>query len=293
MNFDQLKTLQTVVTSGSINEAARLLFKTQPAVSMSIKRLESDVGFEIFDRTGYRLELTEKGQIYYQKSLQILAQVKQLSSLSESYSKGEEHEVKIALEGASNITEIIKKIVPVQRQFPSTELHIQGAQILKALKLLADEQVDLAITPWTITFEAEGDFESKPLAPLSFELCIHKGLLAEFNIEKPEQITADVLRNIPQLTPTKLAFNMDKTSIGKHISHSIIKIDDLSCLLASLHAQLGWGPIPDIAWSKEMEQNLVRFKLPEINTEFNAEIRIVKNRSKVLGPAAQAIWDAM
>lgn len=293
MNFEQLKTLQAVVTSGSINEAANLLFKTQPAVSMAIKRLESDVGFNIFDRSGYRLELTAKGKIYYQKSKQILAQVNQLNSLSESYTRGEEHEVKIAFESTANINEIINMIVPVQRQFPNTELHLQGAQMLNALKLLADQQVDLAITPWTISFESEGDFESKTLGLLNFQLCIHKDLLKPFNINKPEQITEKVLRQIPQLTPIKLAFNMDKTSLAKQLSNSIVKIDELSCFIAALNAQLGWGPITDLAWTKEMEKNLIRFKLPEMSSEINAEIRIVKNRAKLLGPAAQAFWDVM
>jgi len=286
MNFEQLRTLQAVVTSGSINEAATLLYKTQPAVSMAIKRLESDVGFNIFDRSGYRLELTAKGKIYYQKSKQILAQVSQLNSLSESYTRGEEHEVKIAFESTANINEIIKKIVPIQRKFPNTELHLQGAQMLNALKLLAEQQVELAITPWNITFESAGDFESKSLGPLNFQLCIHKNLLKPFNISKPEQITAKILRQIPQLTPIKLAFDMDKTSLAKQLSNSIVKI-------ASLNGQLGWGPITDFSWTSEMEENLIRFKLPEMNSEINAEIRIVKNRTKILGPTAQAIWDVM
>lgn len=293
MNFELLKTLQTVVTSGSISEAANLLCKTQPAVSMSIKRLESEVGFELFDRTGYRLELTDKGKIYYQRSKQILAQVSQLNSLSESYTRGEEHEVKIALEGTADIDAVMTKLVPVQQRFPNTELHIQGVQILKALELLTEQRVELAITPWTISFEAEGDFESKFLSPLDFQLCIHKDLLKKFNIDKPEQITAKALTQIPQLTPMKLAYNMDKTSLAKQISNSLIKIDDLSCLVAALNAQLGWGPMPNRTWTKEMEKNLFRFSLPDMNSKINAEIRVVKNRTKILGPAAQAIWDAL
>jgi DNA-binding transcriptional LysR family regulator len=293
MNFEQLKTLQAVVTSGSINEAAGLLYKTQPAVSMAIKRLESDVGFNIFDRSGYRLELTAKGKIYYQKSKQILAQVNQLNSLSESYTRGEEHEVKIAFEGTANISQVMEKLVVVQKQFPNTELHLQGAQMLNALKSLADEQVDLAITPWNVTFERAGDFESKILGPLNFQLCIHKELLKPFNIDKPEQITAQIVSQIPQVTPIKLAFDMDKTSLAKQLSNTIVKIDDISCFIAALNAQLGWGPITDAAWTSEMEKNLIRFKLPEMSSEINADIRIVKNRTKILGPTAQAIWDVM
>jgi DNA-binding transcriptional LysR family regulator len=293
MNFELLKTLQAVVTSGSISEAANLLYKTQPAVSMSIKRLESDVGFELFDRSGYRLELTAKGKIYYQKTKQILAQVNQLNSLSESYTRGEEHEVKIAFESTADVNDMMRKIVPIQRQFPNTELHLQGVQMLNALKLLTEKKVDLAVTPWTITFESVGDFDSKIVAPLNFKLCIHKDLLKPFNIDKADQITVEVLRQITQLTPIKLPFNMDKTSLSKQISNSIVKIDDISCFLAALNAQLGWGPITDSAWTSEMEQNLIRFKLPEISSEVNAEIRIVKNRAKVLGPAAQAIWDSL
>jgi len=293
MNFEQLKTLQAVVTSGSVTVAAEMLHKTKPAISMSIKRLESDAGFEIFDRSTYRLELTAKGKIYYQKAKQILAQVSQLNGLSESYTKNEEYAVRIALDSATHLDEIFKKIVPIQKKFPNTQLHFQSVKMLHTLTLLTNQEVDLAITPWTVTFETVGSFDSKLLGPLKFTLCIHKDLLKPFNIDKAEQISIEVLRQIPQLTPMPLPFSMDKISLAKELSNSIIKTDDMSFFVAALNAQLGWGPITDAVWDSTMEENLIRFTIPEISSEINVDYRLVKNKSKVLGPAAQAIWDSL
>lgn len=293
MNLDQLITLNTVVKAGSISEAASLLFKTQPAVSMSLKKLEQDIGFELFDRSGYRLELTDKGKIYHQKSKHILTQMEQLKSLSDSFTKGEEHQVKIAIENTANLSNTLHKLKPVQVHFPNTELIIRGGNMLSSLRFLHDEQVDLAITPWLITFESEGNFESKTIDNFSFLLCGHKELFEPFGVNHGSQITQDMLMKIPQLTPRELAINIDLSAISPQISRSMIKFDDIHCFLAALQAKLGWGPVTDSAWTDEMEQTLYRFNLNNESSSLLGEIRIVKNKKAILGPAAQMIWDMM
>ncbi|MBA98804.1 MAG: LysR family transcriptional regulator, partial [Roseobacter sp.] len=65
MKLDQLKVLRAVVESGTIKSAAESLNRTQPAVSQSLKALEFQTGTELFDRSGYRLELTPVGRRVY------------------------------------------------------------------------------------------------------------------------------------------------------------------------------------------------------------------------------------
>lgn len=293
MNFEQLKTLHAVVESGSINEAAKLLFKTQPAVSMTLKRLEQDVGFELFNRQGYRLELTPKGKIFFDKSKIIMAQMTQLKSLSESFTRGDEHEVKIAIEDTANLKHVLQILKPVQRQFPDTQLNINCVHMLNSLTELNKENVDLAITPWLVTFESIGDFESKRIGDLNFWYCMHNELAAQHGIFSECDVTPEKLNAIPQITPAELTLDLENTNIMKKISRSIIKIDEMRCFLAALDTQLGWGPITEAAWSAEMAQNYVRFNLDMHENMASSEIRIVKNRSKILGPCAQKIWDSM
>ena len=55
MNLKQLNALREVMLTGSVSEAARNLYRTQPAVSAMIASLENEVGFELFARRGGRL----------------------------------------------------------------------------------------------------------------------------------------------------------------------------------------------------------------------------------------------
>ena len=293
MNLEQLKTLHQVVECGSISEAAVRLYKTQPAISMTLKRLEQEIGFPLFDRSGYRLKLTPKGKIYVEKSRSILSQMAQLHSLSESFTRGEEHEVKIAIEDTANLQQILPQLVPIQTRFPDTWLNLNCVHMLNALAVLRNEQADLAITPWLVTFESEGDFESKRIGALNFWFCIHKELAAKHGIYTASDITLEKLNGIPQITPSELALNVEKTNIMRKIGRSIIKIDEIRCFLAALESQLGWGPVADTAWTEAMAEQFISFNIDQQSTMAQSEIRIVKNRSHILGPCAHAIWESL
>ncbi|MFC7051804.1 LysR substrate-binding domain-containing protein [Hansschlegelia quercus] len=62
LDVDQLRTLIAVVDTGSFTRAAEIVFKTQSAVSMQMKRLEERVGRQVFARDGRGVKLTEDGE---------------------------------------------------------------------------------------------------------------------------------------------------------------------------------------------------------------------------------------
>ncbi|MGM0878862.1 MAG: LysR family transcriptional regulator [Bacillota bacterium] len=65
MNIDSLKTFCLVVDEGSISQAARLSFVSQPAVTRQIRQLENLYGTLLFDRTEGKLIVTETGKMLY------------------------------------------------------------------------------------------------------------------------------------------------------------------------------------------------------------------------------------
>lgn len=62
MNVQQLRTFIDVAEHGSFSEAARLLGISQPAVTMQIQALETDLGATLLDRRYRKIELTEAGR---------------------------------------------------------------------------------------------------------------------------------------------------------------------------------------------------------------------------------------
>lgn len=84
MNISQLKTFVAVVDHRSFSEAARALGISQPAATMHVQSLESDVGAMLFDRGYRKIGLTEAGEALIPYARRILAEVDEARHTIES-----------------------------------------------------------------------------------------------------------------------------------------------------------------------------------------------------------------
>ena len=75
MNLKQLSAFREVMLTGSVSEAARNLYRTQPAVSSMISSLEQDVGFELFSRRGGRLHPVPEAHYLFEEANAILGRL--------------------------------------------------------------------------------------------------------------------------------------------------------------------------------------------------------------------------
>jgi DNA-binding transcriptional LysR family regulator len=62
LDLDQLRTFVAIAETGSFTRAADVVYKTQSAVSMQMRRLEERIGKPIFARDGRNSRLTEEGE---------------------------------------------------------------------------------------------------------------------------------------------------------------------------------------------------------------------------------------
>ncbi|WP_058485387.1 LysR family transcriptional regulator [Defluviitalea phaphyphila] len=74
MTLQQLRYVIKVVECGSITEAAKQLFITQPSLSNAIKELEREFNIEIFNRTTKGISLTTDGSEFLSYARQIIEQ---------------------------------------------------------------------------------------------------------------------------------------------------------------------------------------------------------------------------
>lgn len=72
LDLKQLKYFIVCAETGSISEAARLLYTTQPSVSKAIKALENDMGIVLFDRMPRGIVLTAQGREAYRYACRIV-----------------------------------------------------------------------------------------------------------------------------------------------------------------------------------------------------------------------------
>ncbi len=61
MTLQQMKYIIAIVQYGSITEASKRLFITQPSLSNAVKDIETETGIEIFQRSVKGITLTSDG----------------------------------------------------------------------------------------------------------------------------------------------------------------------------------------------------------------------------------------
>ncbi|MBA2731960.1 MAG: LysR family transcriptional regulator [Acidobacteria bacterium] len=72
MDINQLEVLIAVATERGFSRAADKLYRTQPAVSQAIRRLEEEIGESLFDRSSKDGTLTASGQVLLKYAQQII-----------------------------------------------------------------------------------------------------------------------------------------------------------------------------------------------------------------------------
>ena len=80
MTLTQCKYAVTVAKAGSMNEAARLLFISQPSLSAAIRELEDETGTELFLRTNRGIALTPEGEEFIGYARMLLEQYQLMES---------------------------------------------------------------------------------------------------------------------------------------------------------------------------------------------------------------------
>ena len=131
----EMKYIYTVYQCGSFSKAAEKLFLTQPALSISVQKVEHEVGMPLFNRDKKPLELTEAGMIYIQKIEQIqhleqelAMQLNDLTDLKTGHLHSKNprlhtDEVLIALSICAATDETVKEAIDQLQNLAGTEFH--------------------------------------------------------------------------------------------------------------------------------------------------------------------------
>lgn len=129
MRIQQLEYLEKIVEAGSINEAAKRLFLTQPSLSNAVKELENEMGIQIFQRSSGGISLTAEGREFMTYSKQILDQV---NLMNERYKNGQQRKQSFSVSAqhyafvVHAFIELIKSVNASEYQFTLRETETQN-----------------------------------------------------------------------------------------------------------------------------------------------------------------------
>ena len=143
INYELYKIFYMVASSGSITKAAGELYISQPAVSQSIKQLETQIGGRLFKRTSKGMELTYEGKMIYhyikQANELIGTAEKKFSQLKElTYG-----EIKIGASDTITKHYLLKFIKDFIGKFPDISVKITNRTTGETINLLKAGKVDI------------------------------------------------------------------------------------------------------------------------------------------------------
>lgn len=144
MELYPLKVFLTVATERSFSRAGEKLLRTQPAISIAIQRLESDLKEKLIDRSGRELLLTDAGRVV----LEYARRFQQLESdLENSLRELQDNYAGRLTIGANESTSLylINHIQRYRRLFPKIKVQVRRTLSSKIPSQLLDGELELGV----------------------------------------------------------------------------------------------------------------------------------------------------
>lgn len=207
-----LSIIHEVEKQGSLTAAARVLHVTQPALSHSMKKLEQQLGTDIWLREGRSLRLTQAGQYLLAIANRVLPQLKLAEERLQQFAQGERGSLRIGMECHPCYQWLLKIVSPYLTTWPDVDVDVKQKFQFGGIGALFGYEIDLLVTPDPLdkpglVFEPVFDFEQVLVVAST-----HK--LAKEEYVKPKQLTNEVLVSYP-VPPERLdIYSMFLTPAG-------------------------------------------------------------------------------
>lgn len=144
VNLELYRVFWTVAKCGSLTKAAEELFISQPAVSQSIKQLESQLGGQLFNRTRKGMELSETGgkQIFplVEKALKIFDEVENKYSELKDTATGI---VRICASDTVSTHFLLPYIKQYHEKYPNVNLMLENCTSSETVERLKNKKGDI------------------------------------------------------------------------------------------------------------------------------------------------------
>ncbi len=140
--LDGISVFVDVVEAGGFARAADRLSLTRSAVGKSIARLEERLGVRLFHRTTRSQSLTEEGQLYFEKCVRALEEVRSAEAMLESGRQEVAGRLKVTMPVLFGRYCVEPVLLELARRHPELELDLRFSD---AVADLVGEGYDLAI----------------------------------------------------------------------------------------------------------------------------------------------------
>jgi DNA-binding transcriptional LysR family regulator len=161
MDFRDLRYFEVIATEGNLGRAAEKLFRTQPALTKCIDRLEADLDAQLFEKSGRGMKLTAAGAVLLTRTRQMAIMVEDTSREMKEYASGLKGKMRIGC-----VPTLAEHMMPSVFQellggAPEVTVELKVAMNDALLSALRDGELDLVVGP---IVESDEDLVSEQFA---------------------------------------------------------------------------------------------------------------------------------
>ncbi|MCL7713830.1 LysR family transcriptional regulator [Stenotrophomonas mori] len=142
-----LAILREVERQGSLTAAADVLCLTQSALSHAMRKLEQQLGTEIWLRQGRSLQFTQAGEYLLAVANRLLPQLEMAEERMRQFAAGERGTLRIGMECHPCYQWLLKIVSPYLDAWPSVDVDVKQKFQFGGIGALFGHEIDLLVTP--------------------------------------------------------------------------------------------------------------------------------------------------
>jgi DNA-binding transcriptional LysR family regulator len=296
MNVKQFKYVITLAREGSFSKAAEALNITQPSLSQYIKKIEREIGSELFDRANGDVRITDAGRVYIEAGQRILDIEHQMEN---SFTDLASHKAGTLIIGAApyraaGMMPIIAKTF--QSIHPGMHLVVREGTTAELVEGMEHGEYDLALTLLPIDNRL---FEYEKVVEEELILAVPNSLppfpTKELTDRKFPAVDARVLdgQNMVMLTdPQFMQRQLENILLDYHLSVSTAAIvKSLEAQIEMVKAGVGLALMPSgiERFCKDSAVTLYSF----VNPLPRREVAVIWRKGRKLSKAAQELKEVI
>jgi DNA-binding transcriptional LysR family regulator len=288
MELYSLQVFLTVATEKSFSRAATKLLRTQPAVSLSIQRLEAELGEKLIDRSGKDLILTDAGRsvLEYAKRFQSLHQ-----EMDNSIAELRDNSAGRLTVGANESTTLylLRHIERYRELYPKVKVQIRRSLSSK----LPDELLDGILELGVISYDpADERIRSKVIYTDSLAFIVSpKHRLAGQETVSIAELGEEtfIAHNVVSPYRDLVVRQFDAHKVPLRIDVEMPTVETIRKLVQS---NVGVAFLPRMCVEQEIEQGMLsEVKVEEMQME--RKIRLIYPTKRALSHAAKAFLEVV
>ncbi|MBE9608466.1 LysR family transcriptional regulator [Chitinilyticum piscinae] len=240
LNLDSLEVIDAIARRGSFAAAAEEVHRVPSAVTYLVRKLEDDLGVQLFDRSGHRARLTPAGAALLEDGRRLLRAAGELECRVKRVATGWETELLIAVDVILPLEPLYPLIAEFDALGSGTRLRLSRESLGGSWDALHERRADLLIGA-TQDGAASGGYISRPLGeiPMVFAVAPRHPLAAH-----AEPIPASVVQQYRAVVVSDSSRSLLPRTVGLLDGQEKLNVPDMPAKLAAQIAGLGCGNLP-------------------------------------------------